>query len=62
MNTRKLTHGGTIVVLSCNQTGLVHRTNNAHLMQVLERKQHRTDAQDLASINKQLRNHSASCN
>ena len=62
MNTRKLTHGGTMVVLTCTQSGMVHRTNNAHLYQVLERKQHRTDAQDAATINKQLRNHSASCN
>ena len=62
MNTRTLTHGGTIIVLTCTETGIVHRTNNAQLMQVLEAKKHRTDVQDTASINKQLRNHSATCN
>ena len=62
MNTRTLTHGGTMVVLTCTKTGMVHRTNNAQLMQVLEAKKHRTDVQDTASINKQLRNHLAICN
>jgi hypothetical protein len=62
MNTRTLTHGGTMVVLTCTETGMVHRTNNAQLMHVLEAKKHRTDVQDTASINKQLRNHSATCN
>ncbi len=62
MNTRTLTHGGTIIVLTCTETGIVHRTNNAQLMQVLEAKKHRTDVQDTASINKQLRNHLAICN
>jgi len=62
MNTRTLTHGGTIIVLTCTETGIVHRTNNAQLMQVLEAKKHRTDVQDTASINKQLRNHLATCN
>ncbi len=62
MNTRTLTHGGTMVVLTCTETGMMHRTNNAQLMQVLEAKKHRTDVQDTASINKQLRNHSAICN
>ncbi len=62
MNTRTLTHGGTMVVLTCTESGMVHRTNNAQLMQVLEAKKHRTDVQDTDSINKQLRNHSATCN
>ena len=62
MNTRTLTHGGTMVVLTCTESGMVHRTNNAQLMQVLEAKKHRTDVQDTASINKQLRNHLATCN
>jgi hypothetical protein len=62
MNTRTLTHGGSMVVLTCTETGMVHRTNNAQLMQVLEAKKHRTDVQDTASINKQLRNHLAICN
>jgi hypothetical protein len=62
MNTRTLTHGGTMVVLTCTESGMVHRTNNAQLMQVLEAKKHRTDVQDTSSINKQLRNHSAICN
>ncbi len=62
MNTRILTHGGTMVVLTCTETGMMHRTNNAQLMQVLEAKKHRTDVQDTTSINKQLRNHSATCN
>ena len=51
-----------MVVLTCTESGMVHRTNNAQLMQVLEAKKHRTDMQDMASINKQLRNHSATCN
>lgn len=62
MNTRKLTHGGSMVVLTCTESSMVHRTNNAQLMQVLEAKKHRTDVQDTASINKQLRNHLATCN
>lgn len=62
MNTRTLTHGGTMVVLTCTESGMMHRTNNAQLMQILEAKKHRTDVQDTASINKQLRNHSATCN
>jgi hypothetical protein len=62
MDTRTLTHGGSMVVLTCTESGMVHRTNNAQLMQVLEAKKYRTDVQDLASINKQLRNHSATCN
>jgi hypothetical protein len=62
MNTRTLTHGGSMVVLTCTESGMVHRTNNAQLMQVLEAKKHRTDVQDTASINKQLRNHLAICN